>query len=450
MAKQQKRHQFNNNNPKSKKNPNFSEFASLVKALFQILQCIHHIGLLKGHIRDQSFPDSITRKISDLNNFLKPGQRNAQIDRAIDQVNKTWANNIIQEMIAHYESCLLKLKAQVTLAKSSKSLDFDRAFSNAVKWGKQNFRHKLLNSTLTTFESFVRSIKSRCPGTSSVFPISLVPSTPIIHSPTPSSSTSSSTPSPQPEPSCPSPPPMLTPSTPPRTSPPSPHAGPSRLSPSPQPGPSSQSLPSPPTQAHSPRRPGRSYSDALRSPPKIQKKIKSNRIENNTFWKFRRSGSDKNVLPTVNKKILLIGDSNLSRINLDPHPDMQVACYPGANFNSFQKLVQNYKGPQPEILILNVGINNKDTPKPIPQLRNMMRTLRQTFPKSLLYFVELQSSSKISALTELNAAAANSNKVKIIPKFPMSKFRVCPDRVHWTEVTANSLYLHWLKHFDLN
>ncbi len=435
MAKQQKNRHFNSNNSKSKKNPNFSEFASLVKALFQILQCIHHIGLLKGHIRDQSFPDSITRKISDLNNFLKPGQRNAQIDRAIDQVNKTWANNIIKEMIVHYESCLSKLKAQVTLAMSSKSLDFDRAFSNAIKWGKQNFRHKLLNSTLTTFESIVRSIKSNRPGTSSVFPISLVPSTSTIHSPSPSSCTSSSTPSPQPEPTCPSPP-KLTPSTPPCISPPSPQAGPSRCSPP----------PSPPTPVQSPRGPGRSYSDALRSPPKT----KPNRIENNTFWKFRRTGSDKFVLPTVNKKILLLGDSNLSRINLDPHPDMQVACYPGANFNSFQKLVQNYKGSQPEILILNVGINNKDTPKPIPQLRNMMRTLRQAFPKSLLYFVELQSSSKISALTELNDAAANSNKVKIIPKIPMSKFRVCPDRVHWTETTANSLYLHWLKHFDLN
>ena len=147
MAKQQKRRQFNNNNSKSKKNPNFAEFATTVKALFQILQCLHHIGLLKGHIRDQSFPDSITRKINDLNNFLKPGQRNTQIDRAIDQVNKNWANNIIQEMIAHYESCLTKLKAQAILAKSVKSLDFDRAFSNAIKWGKQ----KLFNSTLTAF-----------------------------------------------------------------------------------------------------------------------------------------------------------------------------------------------------------------------------------------------------------------------------------------------------------
>ena len=150
-------------------------------------------------------------------------------------------------------------------------------------------------------------------------------------------------------------------------------------------------------------------------------------------------------------KILLIGDSNLSRINLDPHPDMQVACYPGANFNSFQKLFQNYKGPQPEILILNVGINNKDTPKPIPQLRNMMRTLRQAFPKSLLYFVELQSSSKISTLTELNDAAANSNtSLKLFPKFQCQISESGPDRVHWTEATANSLYLHWLKHFDLN
>ena len=178
-------------------------------------------------------------------------------------------------MIAHYESCLTKLKAQVILSKSSKSLDFDRAFSNAIKWGKKNFRHKLLNSTLTAFESFVRSIKSRCPGTSSVFPISLVPSSSINHSPSPSSSTSSTTPSPQPEPSCPSPPPRLTPSAPPRTSPPSVQAGPSCLSPSPQPGPSSLSPPQ--TPAHSPRRPGRSYSDVLRSPLKVQNKVKSNK-----------------------------------------------------------------------------------------------------------------------------------------------------------------------------
>ena len=130
---------------------------------------------------------------------------------------------------------------------------------------------------------------------------------------------------------------------------------------------------------------------------------------------------------------------------------MQVACYPGANFNSFQKLVQNYKGPQPEILILNVGINNKDTPKAHSTIAEYDENFKTKLFLNIFYILwSCSHHSKISALTELNTAAANSNKVKVIPKIPMSKFRVCPDRVHWTEVTANSLYLHWLKHFDLN
>ena len=39
------------------------------------------------------------------------------------------------------------------------------------------------------------------------------------------------------------------------------------------------------------------------------------------------------------KNPLLLGSSNLSKINLDKHPEVQVECYPGANFNHFRNLV---------------------------------------------------------------------------------------------------------------
>lgn len=450
MAKHQKRRQFGNRRPSNSQilpNPAFSEFSSTVKALWHILQCLHHLGLLKGHLRDQTFPNSILKKITDLNSFLKPGQRNSQFDRAIDQANRTWALNVIQEMIAHYESCLVQLKAQITLAKLSKNLDFDRAFSNAIKWGKQNFRHKLEKSTLTTFESFVRSINSShsITHTPSVFPTTPVaPSTSFDPSPPQS-------PPPQPNHSSPLPSSLI-----------DLRPGPSAPSPAPLPNPPSHPLaaqpapsshPSQPSPSHPTHASDRSYSDALKSPPHH---VQSNKLENNTFWKFRHTSSTKWQLPKVTKKILLLGDSNLSRINLNPDPNIQVECFPGATFDSFRTLARNYVGPEPETIILNVGINNKKDPKPIPQMRNMMSAIRNKFRKSIIYFVELQSSSKlpvneVTTLKELNSAVSlHKDKLKIIPKIPQSKFRVCRDQVHWTEQTANCLYVHWLKNLNLN
>ena len=134
--------------------------------------------------------------------------------------------------------------------------------------------------------------------------------------------------------------------------------------------------------------PGTSFADALKSPTAPNRNSGRNtNFRQSKFVKFRHNVSDKSKwrLPEIIKPTLLFGSSNLSRINLDKHPEVQVECYPGASFNHFRNMVTNYKGKsQRENIVLNIGINskNQDGTSAVNQLRNMVSSIRRRFPRA--------------------------------------------------------------------
>jgi hypothetical protein len=68
------------------------------------------------------------------------------------------------------------------------------------------------------------------------------------------------------------------------------------------------------------------------------------------------------------KSKTIFGASNLSRINVEPHPETQVACYPGAKLCHARGLIQKYNGSfKPEKIVINIGIN--EIPKDCDLLR---------------------------------------------------------------------------------
>ena len=158
------------------------------------------------------------------------------------------------------------------------------------------------------------------------------------------------------------------------------------------------------------------------------------------------------------KNPLLLDPSNLSKINLDKHPEVQVECYPGANFNHFRNLVTNYKGKsQPENIVVNIGINtrNQNGTSAVNQLRNMVSSIRKRFPRAKIFFIELAFSdrllaSKKSCLNQINLAAKTIRDIKIIPALPAADFEVEQDQIHWTEAAANKLYRSWMRYLNLN
>ena len=128
---------------------------------------------------------------------------------------------------------------------------------------------------------------------------------------------------------------------------------------------------------------GTSFADALKSTTAlIRNSGRNTNFRQSKFDKFRHSVLDKSQWrhPEIIKPTLLFGSSNLSRINLDKHSEVQVECYPGASFNHFRNMVTNYKGKsQPENIVLKIGINsrNQDGTSAVNKLRNMVSSIRR-------------------------------------------------------------------------
>ena len=56
-----------------------SAFAGLVKLLYGVLHCIHHIAILEENMANSSLPKALEKKVNDLNSFIKPARSNLDI-----------------------------------------------------------------------------------------------------------------------------------------------------------------------------------------------------------------------------------------------------------------------------------------------------------------------------------------------------------------------------------
>jgi hypothetical protein len=164
-------------------------------------------------------------------------------------------------------------------------------------------------------------------------------------------------------------------------------------------------------------------------------------------------------LPPIEKSVLVLGDSNLSRITSTINKNVQIESYPGAKICHGTTLVKNYSYPaQPDKVILSFGINNRSSePKntSFQNLRTLIGTTLKKFPKSEIYFPLVHfspelPSKEISNITALNQLAQEDlRRVTIIPCIDPSQFETSVnDPVHWTKQSANSILKHWLNHLN--
>jgi len=180
----------------------------------------------------------------------------------------------------------------------------------------------------------------------------------------------------------------------------------------------------------------------------------------------RKSGGCKSdwTWPVCDKKILIVGDSNLARITKPTPVNMDIVSFPGANFQNFidmlKKFEQSLKSnvspiPAPEKIMLNVGINNRNSNPDSTSIRNfntLVGHLTKCFPSSIIYFAEINFSASLYPHQRLNLSALNEAfkkqedllKIMFIDKFPHSEFKTEADNIHWTMETANLLFDHWV------
>ena len=136
-----------------------SAFAGLVKLLYGVLQCIHHIAFLEENLANSSLPKAPEKKVN-------PARSNLDITFDLNLTNQNWANQTMDVLVKHYANCLKLLKSKNISAMSSKNLDFDRAQMTAIKWGRKKYKTKLTESSVSEFYKFLSDLNPQKSGNS--------------------------------------------------------------------------------------------------------------------------------------------------------------------------------------------------------------------------------------------------------------------------------------------
>ena len=103
-------------------------------------------------------------------------------------------------------------------------------------------------------------------------------------------------------------------------------------------------------------------------------------------------------LPNISKRVVTLGDSNVSKITESTERDIQLESYPGAKIRNLEQMMihpAETDGTHPESVILSVGINdraNKPGVTTIPNLRRMAVRAGKCFPNSVIAIPEINCS----------------------------------------------------------
>ena len=104
--------------------------------------------------------------------------------------------------------------------------------------------------------------------------------------------------------------------------------------------------------------------------------------------------------------MVILGDSNVSKITESTERDIQLESYAGArNLEQMMTHPAETDGTHPEIVILSVGINdgaNKPGVTTIPNLRRMAVRAGKCFPNSVIAIPEINCSDRLPMVEQDN------------------------------------------------
>lgn len=156
---------------------------------------------------------------------------------------------------------------------------------------------------------------------------------------------------------------------------------------------------------------------------------------------------------TVDKKWLIIGDSNVSRFPDYFNPDLQVESFPGAHFRHGQALMEKTDPPQDlvvEKIVLSFGMNsrsNKSKETTVKNMQGALRSARRKFPYADVYVPLINYSTALPQEEQTNLDTLNDHiwrNTPHIPLLPEDRFQTELDDVHWTPETASAILDHWV------
>lgn len=154
---------------------------------------------------------------------------------------------------------------------------------------------------------------------------------------------------------------------------------------------------------------------------------------------------------TSHKPVIVIGDSNLSRIPPHPYKDIQIDSYPGAQFHHITGvLAKSIPNPNTKVVVLSLGINNKDQERkstPISQLQILHNKATVMYPNATIYWPIINFSPNLTRqqkdmLKHINTYITTHYNALL--EIDHSEFITeNHDYIHWTPATAAKILKHW-------
>lgn len=148
--------------------------------------------------------------------------------------------------------------------------------------------------------------------------------------------------------------------------------------------------------------------------------------------------------------VLIIGDSNMSRVPPYAADGVQIDSFPGAKWCHAETLLEKATSETSVTnLILSFGLNNRsqrDKTVAVTELKRALRAARVKFPDADIRIPVINFSSALpqpekDTLLHLNDFI--SGLKEHIPALPDEVFIAGRDDIHWTDETAERMLQHW-------
>ena len=136
---------------------------SHVKLLFQMIQVLHHLSNASRQLNDQP-SKAFSKKVQELDRFIRPAMPNQGIKSKINQVNNDWAKQVAQSLKTHYETQLDFLKTTFRSFNISAN-DWVSNKNHAIIWARRAIGKKLSENTLQNVGQVFASLLELAPTT---------------------------------------------------------------------------------------------------------------------------------------------------------------------------------------------------------------------------------------------------------------------------------------------
>lgn len=161
-----------------------------------------------------------------------------------------------------------------------------------------------------------------------------------------------------------------------------------------------------------------------------------------TYHRVRASRKLQDWRIKVNKPIVFLGDSNLSRIPPFDNDQIQVESYPGANFYHFFNLLET--APVCEntgLVVLSIGLNS------------VVNGVKIVFPNADIFVAHVHFSKSLSKTQQYNLTIINnfiSTHYNYLPCISQHHFHTTADGIHWMRETAEKIFGSWCESLRLS